>query len=78
MSRSSKAKPHGGWTTAASDKPGKVIDHRRYRKYANDLANVDDWDHIAASKIKEDPYNWPKDGKQYWPEGCRDHKFMGK
>ncbi len=78
MSRSHKKNPGGGHTTSMSDKKGKVIDHRRYRHYANARVRDGRWDEVDINKVKENPWNWPKDGKQYWPEGRYDREFMGK
>lgn len=78
MTRSRKKNPGGGCTGATSDKCGKVADHRRYRHYANNLTNEIDWDTINDHRHKENPYDWPKDGKIYWLGWLRDLKFMRK
>jgi len=69
MSRSYKKHPGGGWTCSESDKPGKKMDHRRYRHYYKDKIRHEEYDDIEPPEYKENPWNWPKDGKQYWPEG---------
>jgi hypothetical protein len=78
MSRSHRKIPKRGWASADSDKPGKVAAHRQYRNYANGLANEYTWDFINNRKHKENPYNYPKDGKTYWPEKAKDYKWIGK
>lgn len=78
MSRSHKKHPVTGWTCADSDKVGKVVDHRRYRAYARSRANLEHWDFIAPRSIKENPYDWPKDGKVYWTDVSNRKKMMRK
>jgi hypothetical protein len=78
MTRSRKKNPFSGYTSSESDKPGKVSAHRSYRGYANQLSTENNWDYICDRKLKENPYDYPKDGKQYWPEGRNDRKFMRK
>lgn len=78
MSRSRRKTPRWGFTTAESEKSCKVIAHRRYRHYADTLANEQDWDFINDRRIKENPYDYAKDGKTYWPEGIKDYRMMGK
>jgi hypothetical protein len=68
MSRSRKKHPGGGMTTSMSDKPGKVIDNRRYRHYSNQMIRQGE-EEIEHPHHKTNPWNWPKDGKQYWDEG---------
>jgi hypothetical protein len=73
MSRSRKKRPGGGIAIADSDKPFKVIEHRRERRQA-----------YAALKGGEDPpavvygnpWKAPKDGKTYWVDP--DPKWMRK
>ena len=77
MSRSYKKHPGGGITTAKSDKPGRKSDHRRYRHYANQKVRQGE-EEIEPPNFKENVWNWPKDGKQYWPEGEKDFRWMGK
>jgi hypothetical protein len=78
MTRSVKKNPFGGFCSGKSDKPGKVCAHRRYRRYANQLSNDVNWDYIGCRKVKENPYDYPKDGKAYWPEKRNDRNWMGK
>jgi hypothetical protein len=68
MSRSYRKTPVFGITTSDSDKPGRKIDHRRYRHYYKDKIRHEEYDDIEPPNYKENPWNWPKDGKQYWPE----------
>jgi hypothetical protein len=68
MSRSYRKTPVFGMTTSKSDKPGRKIDHRRYRHYYKDKIRHEEYDDIEPPNHKENPWNWPKDGKQYWPE----------
>ena len=78
MSRSYKKEPGGGWSTSMSDKPGRTADHRRYRHYYKDMIRHENYDNIEPPNKKENPWNWPKDGKQYWLEGKNDNKWMRK
>lgn len=80
MSRSYKKHPGGGITTAMSDKPGRKTDHRRYRHYYKDRIRHEDYDNIEPPNVKENPWNWPKDGHQYWSEGktWNNGEFMRK
>lgn len=68
MSRSRKRNPGGGFTTSMSDKPGRTIDNRRYRHYMNQMVRKGEED-IEPPHLKTNPWNHPKDGKQYWIEG---------
>lgn len=74
MSRSRK-KPIHSITTAASDKPFKVIEHRRERHSARQvIANTMDMDDPRLHAVYGDPWNAPKDGKRYnpdWPKAYR-------
>lgn len=78
MSRSYKKHPGGGITTAVSDKPWKKIDHRRYRHYYKNKIRHEEYDDIEPPEYKEEPWGWPKDGKQYWAEGVDDYRWMRK
>jgi len=69
MSRSYRKTPIFGNTTAESDKPGRKIDHRRYRHYYKDKIRHEEYDDIEPPNYKENPWGWPKDGKNYWSEG---------
>lgn len=69
MSRSYKKHPGGGIASGPSDKPGKKIHHRRYRHYYKDKIRHEEYDNIEPRSYKENIWNYPKDGKQYWPEG---------
>lgn len=77
MSRSRKKNPGGGFTTSISDKVGKTIDNRRYRHYMNQKVRQGE-EEIEPPEKKTNPWNWPKDGKQYWPEGINDREWMRK
>lgn len=76
MSRSYKKNPCGGITTSMSDKPGKKIDHRRYRHYYKEMIRHENYDDIEPPEYKENPWNWPKDGKQWWHE--KNNEWMRK
>lgn len=78
MSRSYKKHPGGGITTSVSDKTGKVMAHRRYRHYYKDKIRHEEYDDIEPPEYKEEPWDYPKDGKQYWPEGVDDYRWMRK
>lgn len=69
MSRSYKKHPGGGITTSLSDKPGKKIAHRQYRHYYKEKIRHEEYDNIEPRCYKENIWNYPKDGKQYWSEG---------
>ena len=66
MSRSYRKTPVFGITTSESDKPGRKIDHRRYRHYYKNKIRHEEYEEIEPPNYKENPWNWPKDGKQYW------------
>lgn len=68
MSRSYRRNPWFGHTTSESDKPGRKIDHRRYRHYYKDKIRHEEYDDIEPPNYKENPWNWPKDGKSYWSD----------
>lgn len=57
MSRSYKKHPGGGITTAMSDKPGRKMDHRRYRHYYKDKIRHEDYDDIEPPNYKENPWS---------------------
>lgn len=66
MSRSRKKTPFVGMTTAESDKPFKVREHRRERSAVRDaLATGGDLPHPKAFG---NPRSSEKDGKQYWSD----------
>lgn len=77
MSRSRKKNPGGGNAIADSDKPGKIIDNRRYRHYSNQKVREGE-EEIEPPEYKTNTWDWPKDGKQFWSEGKNDRKWMGK
>ncbi len=64
MSRSRKKSPAGGITTSPSDKPGKVVAHRKTRRRVRvALTSGDD---LPDRKQTENPYAYPKDGKRWY------------
>lgn len=65
MTRSRKRTPTG-ITCKDSDKPFKRREHRRERRAVN--AAIANGDEPPATKEFGDPWNSPKDGKQYWPD----------
>jgi hypothetical protein len=73
MTRSRKKTPAGGMSTAETDKPYKLIEHRRERRQVNAaLRHADE----PPAKVYGNPWSAPKDGKRYF----RDHdaKFLRK
>jgi hypothetical protein len=66
MSRSRRKTPVIGLTTARSDKPFKVDEHRKERRGVRTklASGVDADDRRLHSKVYGDPWNAPKDGKQ--------------
>jgi hypothetical protein len=68
MSRSRKLPIHS-ITTAGSDKPFKVVEHRRERRHVRVLlhSGADDT-HPSMYRVYGDPWCAPKDGKVYSPE----------
>ena len=73
MSRSRRKTPICGITTAESDKPGKVADHRRLRR-RNRQRVAHGMEPLHEREVS-DPWGWPKDGKAYYP---RDPRVMRK
>lgn len=67
-----------GWTTARSDKPFKVDEHRRERRSIRTLLRAgDDSDNRRFwSKMWDNPWLAPKDGKQWIRD--RIYRWMGK
>jgi len=65
MSRSRKKSPFIGVTTARSDKPFKVDEHRRERRSVRTLlaSGFPDYDRRFHSKVYGDPWRAPKDGR---------------
>lgn len=65
-----------GWTCARSDKPYKVDQHRSERRTWRTILSklFDGDDRRLWSKRWGDPWNAPKDGKQF----IRDPKYMRK
>lgn len=80
MSRSRKKTPVSGNTTSESDKPGKIIDNRRYRHYSNQMVRQGDYEEIELPEYKMEPWCWPKDGKHWWEEmkTYKNGKYMRK
>ena len=76
MSRSRKKTPIGGHTHAESDKPYKVMIHRRERRVASERLNTllhtgvdpeaDDVTALDNDLGMFEPWESPKDGKSYW------------
>jgi hypothetical protein len=66
MSRSRRKTPVIGMTTAPSNKPFKVDEHRaeRHTVRATIKRSLDSDDRALHSKIYGDPWKSPKDGKQ--------------
>lgn len=77
MSRSRRKNPCAGITTARSDKPFKVQEHRAERRVARQVvkSSCDDSDPRLFAAYG-DPWRAPKDGKQWW-DSC-DAKFLRK
>ncbi len=77
MSRSRRKNPCAGITTARSDKPFKVQEHRAERRAVGvTLRTTLDQDAPALQHVYGDPWRAPKDGKQWWDD-C-DAKFLRK
>ena len=73
MSRSRKKRPGGGIAIADSDKPFKVLEHRRERRKASSsLKRGED----PPVEVYGNPWKAPKDGKQFWID--HDAKWMRK
>lgn len=68
MTRSRKKRPITGTTTARSDKPFKVAEHRRERHHVRQRlrATEDDTDARLNRRPFGDPWLGPKDGKTDW------------
>ncbi len=66
MSRSRRKMPVIGMTTAPSDKPFKVVEHRaeRHAVRATIKHSLDGDDRALYSKVYGGPWKAPKDGKQ--------------
>jgi hypothetical protein len=73
MSRSRRKTPVIGMTTAPSDKPFKVDEHRAERHAVRaTIKHSLDGDHSALySKVYGDPWKAPKDGKQMVEPGSK-------
>lgn len=65
MSRSRRKSPAGGMTTAVSDKPGKVLGHRKTRRAARS-ALIQGNEPAPTIKATENPWSYPKDGKTWF------------
>jgi len=66
MSRSRRKTPIVGITTAESDKPFKVREHRRERRAVNIALRVGE--EPPSPEEFGDPWKSEKDGKQFVPE----------
>jgi hypothetical protein len=64
MSRSFRHVPITGITTAASDRPGKVLGHRRSRAAARTAMAAGA--EAPSHRLTENPWTYPKDGKRWW------------
>jgi hypothetical protein len=73
MSKSRKKHPGGGIAIAESDKPFKVMEHRRERRQVSASLKFGDEPLLA---VYGNPWKAPKDGKQYWIG--HDAKWMRK
>ena len=74
MGQSRKKKPGGGNSCAPSDKPFKIIEHRRERHAV--AAKIRKGDEPPDSREFGSSWASPKDGKQYWVD--HDEKWMRK
>lgn len=75
MSRSRKHTPIHGHTCKESDKPFKVIEHRRERRIVRASISIDS--DMPHPKTFGNPWASCKDGKSYW-EGDGGYKVMMK
>lgn len=77
MSRSRRKVPIISITTAESDKPFKVDEHRRERRTSRTILRTtqDSDDHRLHAKVFGDPWRGCKDGKYYGPG---DRKLLRK
>ncbi len=66
MSHSYKKTPICGLTCAESDKPGKTLYNRRYRRVIRHLLQSGMYDLLPLVKELYNAYNLPKDGKKYY------------
>jgi hypothetical protein len=73
MSRSRKKTPIGGITTAVSEKKDKQLWHRKMRRAQRMNPEADLQEHEFSN-----PWQMDKDGKQYYPAGKSDYRWMGK
>jgi hypothetical protein len=80
MSRSRRKTPFMGWSTARSDKPFKVDEHRSERRSLRTglASGLDPDDRRMNSKSYGDPWLAPKDGKQWIRPSLQIWKWMGK
>lgn len=74
MARSRRKTPIVGITTAETEKPFKVAEHRRERRTIKAKLRHDD--DLPDPKAFGDPWDGDKDGKQWL--GDRHPKFMRK
>jgi len=66
VSRSKRKTPICGWTTARSDKIHKRMYNRRYRSRNKAILNSTlDEERLKGLRELSDPWDAPKDGKQY-------------
>jgi hypothetical protein len=70
MSRSRRKTPIIGITSAPSDKPWKVAEHKRERRVTRAVLalSLDGDDARLHGRNYGDPWCSEKDGKAYWPD----------
>lgn len=80
MTRSLKKRAISGITTARSDKPFKVAEHRRERHHVRQRLRVteDDTDARLHGRPFGDPWLSPKDGKTDWTGEDNEKKMRRK
>lgn len=66
MSRSKRKVPIAGITTARTEKPYKVDEHRSERRTARTRIKSGRPDDIPHPKVFGNPWNGPKDGKRWF------------
>jgi hypothetical protein len=71
MSRSRRHSPVCGFAVCRSEKLYKVYEHRRLRVALHKALSHDDW-YRAEYDVRENPWNWGKDGAQHgWDRNRR-------
>jgi len=74
VSRSRKKNPAGGIAISNSDKPYKISEHRRERRYV--ASSLRGGEEELMPIDFGNPWGAPKDGKRYWVD--YDQKWMRK